>query len=152
MKLCHTIKTSVFCREEEDEENILNCFLQLFPFNTEKEKIMLKKTKVKGFKEKIITIFEINLEKNRHINSFLKFLNEKLNNSQKELILRQLNSRLDNDLNLFLRFDKDKLLKEDRLWLTDRGSCFHIKIAIAAFPKKKEIAQKIIRKIFKVSS
>ena len=152
MKLCHNIKASVFCREEEDENNILNCFLKLFPFNIEKEKIKLKKTKAKGFNEKIIIIFEIALEKDKHTNSFLKFLNKKLNNTQKELIFKQLNSRLDNDFNLFLRFDKNKLLKENRLWLTDKGNCFHFKIAIAAFPKKKEKATEIIRKIFKRGS
>lgn len=152
MKLCHNIKASVFCNEEEDENDVLNHFLQLFPFNIEKEKIKLKKTKAKGFNEKIITIFEIALKKDKHINSFLEFLNEKLNNSQKELILKQLNSRLDNDLNLFLRFDKNKLLKEDRLWLTGKGNCFHFKIAIAVFPKKKEKAISIIQKIFKLSN
>ena len=60
----------------------------------------------------------------------------------------QKESRLDDNLDFFLRFGKDEYIRNDKLMLTDSGNCFHIKISIDAFPKKREIALKIADKIF----
>ncbi len=40
-------------------------------------------------------------------------------------------------------------LQENKLWLTESGDCFHIKINIASFPRKREKALEIIRNLFK---
>ena len=57
-------------------------------------------------------------------------------------------SQLQKDLNFFVRFDKDQWVKNGKLELTDAGNCFHLKIGIAAFPKKREIALNAIRELF----
>jgi hypothetical protein len=124
--------------------------LSLVPFKLEEEKIKLNQQTATGFSEKKIKIFEILLEKDRHIGAFLENLISHLSKDTKELILRHAETRLDEECNFFLRFSKEKLLNENELWLTDKGNCFHIKINIAAFPKKKEAALEIIRKVFKL--
>ena len=48
-----------------------------------------------------------------------------------------------------MRFDKDELIKNNNLVLTDKGNCFHVKISIAAFPKKRKIALENIHNIFR---
>ncbi len=148
MKLVNNIKLSVFCKEEEDEELITKKLCEFLPFNFEEEKIGLGKSTAFGFGEKKIRVIEIMLEKDRHMNRFIENLNSRLNEEQKALIRLQAESRLDNELNFFLRFDKEKLLNEDKLWLTDSGNCFHIRINIAAFPKNREAALKIVGGIF----
>ena len=150
MNLTHQIKVKVFSYEKnnEDEKLILNRFLQLFPFNLEDEKIELKKTEAAGFNENKITIFDVALKKEKHTKQFLENLTKNLDQEQKNLILSQLESRLDDDLDFFLRFDKDEYLKNNKLILTDSGKCFHIEISVAAFPKKREIGLEIVRKIF----
>jgi RNA binding exosome subunit len=150
MKIANSVKLSVFAKDEEDPEKIKNKFLELIPFNLEEEKINLEQRKAIGFEEKEIRIFEILLEKEKHVNMFLENLIKNLSSETKEIILRQAETRLDDECNFFLRFSKDKLIKENELWLTDQGNCFHIKLNIAAFPKKKETALEIIRKAFKV--
>jgi len=70
-------------------------------------------------------------------------------NEQRELILRQAETRLDREFNFFIRFDKEKLVNENKYWITDSGNCFHIKMNIACFPRKREQALKIIQNIFK---
>jgi len=110
--------------------------------------IELKKTNATGFNEKKIIILEIYLEKEKHINKFLENLNKKLSKEQKELLIKQAESRLDDELNFFLRFDKEALVNENKLLLTDKGNCYHITIKIAAFPHKRESALKVIDKIF----
>ena len=149
MKIANSIKISVFAKEEEDSDKIKKKLLELISLDIEKEKILLGQKKARGFNEKEIRIFEIFLTKEKHINAFLQNLAEKLSDEAKERILLYAESRLDEECNFFLRFSKDKLIKEDELWLTDQGNCFHIKINIAAFPKKKEIALEIVRKMMK---
>ena len=78
------------------------------------------------------------IDKDRFIKEFLSNLLEKLSPDTKDLILKQLDSRIDDECKFFLRFDKQKLLEEDYLWLTDKGDCYHIAVTVAAFPAKKE--------------
>ncbi len=146
--LSHNICISVFSKPEDNKENIKNSLISLFPFNLKDEKIELKSKKCLGFNEREIIIFEVVLEKEKHINKFLKSLNEKLSKEQKQLLINQIESRLDNDLNFFLRLDKEKLINEKLLWITDSGNCYHIKIKISAFPNKKQIAARNIEKMF----
>ena len=150
MKLAHQIKIKVFSYEKnnEDDKLILDKFLQLFPFNLKDEKIELKNTNALGLNENKITIFEVALTKEKHTNLFLNNLIKNLDEEQKKLILSQLESRLDGNLDFFLRFDKNEYLKNKKLKLTDSGNCFHIEISVAAFPKKREIALGIVKEIF----
>tara|TARA_Y100000310_G_scaffold93787_2_gene91335 strand:- start:14897 stop:15352 length:456 start_codon:yes stop_codon:yes gene_type:complete len=151
MKLAHQIKVKVFSYEKnnEDDKLILDKFLKLFPFDTEEEKIELNKINAAGFEERKITIFEVSLEKEKYTKQFLNNLTKNLDEEQKKLILSQLESRLDDNLDFFLRFDKNEYIKNDKLILTDSGNCFHIKISVAAFPKKREIALGIVKGVFR---
>lgn len=150
MKLAHQIKVTVFSYEKhnEDENLALEKLMQLIPFDIKDEKIAFNKTGAQGFNEKKIIIFEVLLEKERHTNKFLENLIGKLDAHQKNIILDQLESRLDDNLSFFLRFDKEEYIKNNRLVLTDSGNCFHVDICIAAFPRKKEAAAEIMRKLF----
>tara|TARA_B100000315_G_C14582459_1_gene591229 strand:- start:2166 stop:2675 length:510 start_codon:yes stop_codon:yes gene_type:complete len=150
MKLAHQIKIKVFSYEKnnEDDKLILDKLLKLFPFDLKDEKIELNKTEALGFNEKNITIFEVILVKEKHINNFLDNLNKNVDEEQKKLILSQLESRLDDNLDFFLRFDKDEYLKNDKLKLTDSGDCFHIEMSVAAFPKKRDLGLGIVKGIF----
>ena len=150
MKLAHQIKAKVFSYEKvnEDEKLILDKFMQLFPFDLEEQKIDLKKTQAFGFNENKIAIFDVALTKEKHTKQFLENLIKNIDEEQRKLILSQLESRLDDNLDFFLRFDKDEYLKNSKLILTDSGNCFHIMISVAAFPKKRKIAVDIVKGVF----
>lgn len=150
MKLANTIQISVFAKTNEELADLIKQkLISLIPFNLEEEKISLKEETAKGFNEKIIKIFSITLSKESHTSKFLEFLTEKLTKEQKILLVSQKESRLDEDLFFFIRLDKEELIQNDRFFITDSGNCFHIKISIASFPKKRENAIQIIEKIFK---
>lgn len=147
MKYIHSIRIKVFSKPEDDEEKIKAVFPALIPFDLEKEKIELKTETVTGAMEQKINIFQVILQKQRHTQDFFKYLMSKLGEEQKNTLLTQKESRTDENSDFFIRLDKDKLLNGEYL-LTDSGNCFHIKIAIAAFPARKETALKIIDKLF----
>ena len=148
MKYAHSIKLTVFSYENENVQNILDAFLKFFPFNLEENKVELKKTEAKGTTESNITIFEVVLTKTNLINQFLDFILDNLSDEQKQTLLRQIESRLDENLDFFIRFDKEEWIKNNKLELTDSGKCFHLKINVAAFPRKREVGLKIINELF----
>src|SRR4030042_1562672 len=138
MKLANNITVKVFIKPEEEEALIKEKFLSLFPFNLEEEKIMLKKTRAFSFSQREIIIYEVELNKDKHTNTFLKSLKDKLDEQQKKMLMNQ-DNRLDNNLDFFIRLDKPCLLS-NLIQVTDCGDCYHIRISIAAFPRKREVA------------
>ena len=152
MKYAHSIKITVFSYEHENSETVLNAFLRFFPFDLEENKVFLKKNIAKGFNEHKIVIFEIALTKHNLINQFLKNLFSNLDESQRNQISNQTESRLDENLDFFLRFDKDSWVNDKKLILTDSGKCFHIKMSIAAFPKKREVALNVIKDLLSMKT
>ena len=145
MKAVHQVHLSVFCKIGDDEGLILSRLKSLIPFDIEKEKININRSSTEGFENKKIIIFKVVLEKERHTNMFLDSLKEKLSKDQKDLLLKQIDSRLDEDLRFFIRLDKEKML-DNEYYLTDSGNCFHIKMSIAAFPAKRENALGVVKK------
>lgn len=144
MKVAHNITVSVFVKEGEEIGQIRQSFLQMISLDLEKEKLKLKQTTAKGAENNKIEIIEIKLEKERHVNSFLDDLFSKFNDEQKELLTKQLDSRVDDECHFFIRLDKKRLLNKE-YWVTDSGDCFHIKISIAAYPAKKENAIEAVK-------
>lgn len=150
MILVNNIKLTVYIKvDEEPVEKIKQKMIELVPFNLADEKIVLKEETTQGFNEKIIKIFIIELIKEKHTNNFLEFLNSKLTNEQKMLLSSQKESRLDEELFFFIRFDKTELIENNKFFITDSGNCFHIKMSIASFPRKRAVALQVVDKIFK---
>ena len=58
MKRFHNIKVSVFCKEEDNKEEIKKALLSLFPFDLNREKVALKEDNATGFNEKNIKTFK----------------------------------------------------------------------------------------------
>lgn len=148
MKYAHIIKITAFSYEYENSEAITDALLRLLPFKIEDNKTALKRSTATGFNQKKMEVLEIALTKTNLINQFLRNFVGNLDRGQRQLILNQSESRLDKNIDFFLRFDKEQWLNDKKLAFTDSGKCFHIKISIAAFPKKREVALSIIRDLF----
>ncbi|AJF61264.1 TPA: hypothetical protein HA239_01285 [Candidatus Woesearchaeota archaeon] len=152
MKYAHNIEMRVFSKEgEDDEEKIIGKVHELFPFDFEKEKVEFKSKISYGFEDNKIKVITVFVKKERHTKKVLKNLMSRLSEDQKEMLLRQMDSRLDNGLHFYMRLDKEKLLNGEYR-ITDSGNCFWLKICIAAYPHKRETAEKIVRAMLKHQS
>ena len=145
MNIAHSVTMRVFCGQEDNAEEVINGLKFLFPFDFEKEKIELHRHKVLGFNDRRIDVLEVMLTKNKHTNAFIDNMVQKISETDKQLLLRQLDSRVDDESSFFIRFDKESLVKRSDLLVTDSGSCYHLKIKIAAFPSTKDNAIKMIK-------
>jgi hypothetical protein len=148
MKYIHNIKLTVFSKEDEDKDEILKAFLDLLPFSPEQNKIPIETIKAEGFSDRIIEIIEASFEKQNLVNGFIKNLLGKIKDIDKNTIISQLDSRIDEHMHFFLRIDKESWIQSREVMITDAGNCFHIKMSVAAFPKKKEIALKLMKEMF----
>ena len=150
MRLAHNVRISVYCKDWQDCDAIERSLTSMVPFDMELEKENVKKTLMKAERalESDITILEIILTKERHVNAFFKHLNEKLGAEQTSLLIKQNATRFDEELNFFLRLDMKELMAHQKYELTDSGECFHIRISIAAFPKRYDTALFVLKQIF----
>jgi len=147
MRWIHRAIITALAKPEENAEEIKQGIIALVPFNLEEAKIKLEVQNAESSKDRIIKIFTIILTKESHTNDFLQFLLDTLTEEQKKLLIAQAESRLDKELDFFIRIEKDKWVKERKIMLTDEGYCFHIKLSLAAFPKKRQTALEVINKI-----
>ena len=144
----HNVEIRVFCKPEDSLDKVRKSLLSFIPFDLSKEKVKLNEKSTSGFGERKIVILEIKLNKQRYVIQSLRNLNKMLNNDQKDLIKSQVESRLDDEGYFYLRFDKHMLIDEGKLWLTDKGDCYHIRLSIAAFPKTRENVLNTIKSLF----
>lgn len=137
MKLVHTIKASVFA---DENENILDTFLSLFPFSCEK---LLHVQHATSVQNNLIIIYTILLTRQSHIRAFWNALMDKLSKKDKQLLSEQKHSRLDNNLAFFLRLGKSQLLK-GKYKIVEGGNCVHVRVVLAAYPKHRIKGMRIV--------
>jgi len=148
VKLVHHITITAFAKPEEDAEKIKEGLLALIPFDLEREKVALDAQTALGFHEREITIFTLVLKKSAHCRTFIDSLLKHLDDEQKRQLLLQAESRLDENLDFFVRLKKDAWMNERNPVFTDTGYCYHIKFTLATYPKKRENALALLKTLF----
>src|SRR3989338_8147120 len=106
MKLAHSIEIMVFGKQGEDAALLEQAIKSLIPMDFEKEKLAIEKKKAEGFEHSIILVMTLLLKKEKHIDCFLKEVTSKLNHDQKDLLIHQWESRINDDLEFYFRLDK----------------------------------------------
>jgi RNA binding exosome subunit len=151
MKLAHHIEMRVYCKEEDNEQEIINKIHELFPFDFDKEKIEFRTQSAETFDGKKMKILTVFIKKDRQTNEVLRNLFFKFSEDQKNILKKQLESRLDERLHFYIRLEKPALLNGEYK-ITDSGNCFHFNISIAAYPHKRTVARKIVESLIENSN
>ena len=147
MTLAHSAVISVFSKPEENHQEIKDALIRFVCLDLEKEKLKINEKKATSFEGLTIIILSITLDKAKHVQQFLEMLKEKISSEEKELLVKQYLTRVDDDLNFYLRLDKKALIANE-LKLTETGECFHIKIHLACYPAKVELGKEVVKQIF----
>lgn len=138
--MIHNISYRVFVYGTENEEKVREAIRILFPNSHPQTK------EIEGYFKNPVLILRDKIGKKRETKNFIKIL-QNLDSSTKKRILNELDRKMDDKGNLFLRFDKQRAYLGD-LKIIDHGDAVHVKIKIAAYPAKKENAMKLAREIF----
>ena len=147
-KLIHSIQITILEKNEDDLEKIYDVLSFIFPINYKKECIDIKHENFEGLQKNTIHSISLTTTKERHNKSLSESLFSKLSDEIKKQLLDQIDSRLDDQGNFYIRFDKQELMKKS-FQLTDSGNCVHIKIKMAAFPAKREQFKKSVGLLIK---
>jgi RNA-binding protein len=136
MKYFHSINIRVFSKTKEDAVKVREKLTELVDF-LEDKKLKIKEDKASGMYDNPITIFNLLITKEKQT----KILASKFLSNQE---ITDLELRVDENCNFYLRLDKDSFLK-DEILLTEEGDCFHLTFSVAAYPKSKENALVVLK-------
>lgn len=158
--MIHNIRYRVFVYEHEDLDLITQALLNILP-NAE-----IEAEEVEGLLEEPMVILSGIISKKRHTKEFLNNLLA-IDKEQLTKLHNDLDKKMDEKGNLFLRFSKDfkpsenlnndsnsednnNDLKQDlSQWkILDGGDSIHLKVKVAAYPAKKEVALKKLEEVF----
>lgn len=139
--MIHNIRYRVFIYDNEDKDDILEALLNILPTAVPEVE------EAEGLLEEKMLILSGTISKKRETKEFLKNLTESIGEDQLKKLYLDLDRKMDEKGNWFLRFSKEKALEEE--WeILDGGDSIHLKIKIAAYPAKKEVAIDKISEIF----
>ncbi|MEJ2248513.1 MAG: RNA-binding domain-containing protein [Candidatus Lokiarchaeota archaeon] len=138
--LAHSIILELFVHPEEDQNKIIEKLLSLIPFDIKEEKVALKRKSTFGFNQERIIVLSVTLTKKRHIEEFLENFIKRIGDHTKKTMSKEIDRRLDNKFNFYIRLDKQKLVDQGELEITEAGDCIYIKVKIAVFPQKRDKA------------
>ena len=138
--MIHNLSYRAFVYSTENEEKVREAVLTLLPT------AQIETEQTEGYYHNPVIILHGKITKKREIKDFMEKLNL-LKPSVKKTILNQLENRMDERGNLFLRFDKQRAFLGE-LKTVDHGDAIHIKVKIAAYPARREEALKVARQIF----
>jgi hypothetical protein len=138
--MIHNLSYRAFVYGTENEEKVREALSTLLPTAQPTKEI------TEGYHKNQLTILQGKITKKREMKDFLEKLGS-LKPSSKKRIFRELEDRMDDRGNLFLRFDKQRAHLGD-LKIVEHGDSLHLKLKIAAYPARKEEALKIARQIF----
>ena len=133
--MIHNIKFRAFVYENESIDEISQAILNLLP------EAEIEVEEAEGLLEDKILILTGVVSKKRYTKTFFNKLLESVDLNK---LNDDLESKMDEKGNWFLRFDKTDALDE-KLTILDKGDSIHLKIKIAAFPAKKQIAVDKVR-------
>ncbi len=133
--MIHNIKLSDFFYEYESVDEISQAILNLLP------EAEIEAEEAEGLLEDKILILSGVVSKKRYTKTFFNTLLEWVDLDK---LNADLERKMDEKGNWFLRFDKEDAL--DEKWtILDSGDSIHLKVKIAAFPAKKQIAVEKVR-------
>ena len=128
--MIHNIKFRVFVYENEDVEELSQAILNILP------EAEIESEEAEGLTEDKIIILSGVVSKKRYTKAFFNLLLESVDLDKLD---DDLERKIDEKGNWFLRFDKTDAIDE-KLTIKDAGDSIHLKIKIAAYPARKEIA------------
>ncbi|MDZ4172384.1 MAG: RNA-binding protein [Methanobacteriaceae archaeon] len=140
--MIHNISYRVFIQATENKKKVEEALNTIFSLASPE----IEETE--GYYNNPVTILSQKITKKREIKEFIK----KLLEMDKEDIIEishDFQRKIDDNGNFFLRFDKQEAFLGN--WkVVEHGDAIHVKIKIAAYPAKKEVAIKIAREIMEI--
>ena len=103
-------------------------------------------SRAQGFEERVLIVLNGHVTTKKGARSLLERIVAALDAQDRAFLLETIETRIDDDLTLYLRLDKHLFLN-DIFKLTDTGSCYHFSFSLVTYPKNREQAVNAVREI-----
>lgn len=130
-----SVSISTIIHSTESREKIENALRLFIPKGVE-----LEDSEAEGHYGDSKIILSADIERRPHMREFWDKVMKNLSQEDKNWLLDNAIDRIGDDCRLYLRFDKQTAVTDEKLALSDSGDVFHIRINISAYPAKREIA------------
>ena len=135
-----SVDISTILHATEDEEKVSQALSLLLP-----EDVSLEREEAEGHYGDSKVILSASIENRPHMRKFWDKVLELLSESERDWLSRNAVDRIADDCTLYLRFDKQFLVGEERLKFTKSGDIVHVRMNVSAYPAKKELAVEKMR-------
>ncbi|MCK4928212.1 MAG: hypothetical protein KAR76_00605 [Methanosarcinales archaeon] len=108
---------------------------------------IVHETSTRGYHGNSIIIMETEVKKKKDCQYIIDHIRQNLGTAGKERLINELPLRVDDDCNLFIRFDKQEA-SQGRLAITNSSDAVHIRMKIEIYPARREAAIDAARKMF----
>ncbi len=137
---------STFAHATEDERKVFVALQLLLPGGVE-----VRRVKLKGHHGNPIISFEAAVGQRKLLRELWQRVIEKLRAGELEKLSATASDRMDETCRLHLRFDK-QLAHAGELVLSESGDAIHLRIKVAAYPAKPEVAVDLVKKFVRGQS
>ncbi len=135
---------STFVYATEDEQRVLEALQILLP-----EEAEVRRSELKGHHGNPIVNLEARVGQRKPLRELWQRALIRLRAGELEKLGKIVPERIDKDCFFYLRFDK-QLAHAGELVLTDSGDAVHLRLKVAAYPAKREVAVKLVEKFMGV--
>jgi RNA binding exosome subunit len=132
---------STLAHATEDEKKVLKALQVLLPEGT-----VVSTAKLKGHYGNHIFTYTASIKQRQLVRELWVRITTKLSNGELNMLRSAVPERVDEKCNLHLRFDK-QLAYEGELAFTDGGDAIHVRLKVAAYPAKHELATKLVQEL-----
>ena len=137
---------STFAHATEDEQRVLNVLRTLLP-----EGVGVRRLKLEGHHGNPIVNLEAKVRQRKLLRELWQRVSTKLRAGELKKLGKIVPERVNEDCFFYLRFDK-QLAHAGELVLTDNGDAIHLKLKVAAYPARREVAVKLLEKFIGAES
>jgi hypothetical protein len=137
---------STFVHATEDEQRVLNILRTLLP-----EEVEVRRSRLKGHHGNPIVNLEAKVWQKKLLREIWQRVMTKLREGELKKLGKIMPERINGNCFFYLRFDK-QLARTGELALTNSGDAIYLKLKIAAFPAKREVAVKLLEKFMGIGS
>ncbi len=141
-----SVVVSTFVHATEAEERVLDAVRILLP-----EEIEVRRSRLKGHHGNPIMSLEARIGRKGALRELWQRVLAKVHGGELEKIAKVAPGRIDETCHLHLRFDK-QLAYAGELVLTDGGNAIHLRLKVAAYPARQEVAVDLVEEFLRKSS
>ncbi len=149
--MIHYILLRATAHATEDRSRVIQALNLFLPENyvtdSSNDSSNIDSMEILGHHGNSMVLYSVTLKRKPEIKAFTRKVNEGLTPEAREILLGELHERLDDELMLHLRFDKQEAYL-GRFSFSDSPDSIVIKLKIATYPKNQEKAIQVMEDLF----